>query len=261
MYQSVPTMYTLEDFETIEEYRESKSTNFDSNTRKDVMAQILLVSSSNLESVKEEIESTPELAEHLEDRHKFQHNLTHTAVYTFFSIFQSLKHHSYNSAYRDIRFLVETWWILRGLNERKDEAGELWDTYRTEIKSFGEDEPLPNLDSTAVERLGRIRDSERDKLYNDHSYMRVIMNYISERAAHPIKMDGSYLEGTEKSDQQYEQLYLSLSLLFVVAKEYEKSLEDTELEAYISENIETILEQLKKAMPKEVPVFLTPYIE
>lgn len=41
-------MYSLKDFETIESLRESKSSDFDSNSRGDVMARILLVASSNL---------------------------------------------------------------------------------------------------------------------------------------------------------------------------------------------------------------------
>lgn len=47
--------------------------------------------------MKEKIETTPELAECIEDRHKFQHNLTHISAHTLYSIYQSVK----NDFYRD----------------------------------------------------------------------------------------------------------------------------------------------------------------
>lgn len=253
-------MYSIEDFSKIESLKETGATDFDSNSRGDVMARTLVVSASNLELVKEEIETTEGLAEHLKDEHRFQHSLTHTSTYTCYSIFQSVKYHSYNSAYRDIRFLIECWWILRGLNREKATAGDLWSTYREEIKSQNVTDDTANFDYDTVDELGRLRDSEQDKLYDKHPSMREVVNYINERAAHPLRIDGSYLEGTPESGQQFEQVYVTLSVLYAITNEYQRSLEGTDLEKYTSDYFETILTQIKKAMPERVPVFLSPYL-
>lgn len=255
-------MYSIDDFDTIEQNRTSRASDFSSGTEVDQMARTLLVSTANLELIKEEIETDSDLAQHVDDEHKFQHSLAHSSVHGFYSVYRSVKHHSYNSTYRDIRYLYESWLILKGLNQRKQEAGQLWKTHRVQAQSLvGGIEENPTFDFESVDELGKIRDSERDKLYNKYDSMREVVNYISQRAAHPLRIDGSYLEGHSAKGQKYEQMYFSLALLYAITMEYEVTFEGTPIHSHIDGYTDEIAEQVKETMPNMVPAFLDPYLD
>lgn len=225
------------------------------------MARTLLVATSNLELLKEEIETTEELGMEVDPNQKFQHCLVHSAVHGLYSVYWSLKYHCYNSGYRDIRYLFETYLILRGLNQRMDEAGAIWKTHEIEAETLvGGIEENPTFDFESVEELASICDSEMDKLYDKYPSFRDAQNYMSERAAHPLRIDGSYLEGVEVGGQKFEQLYISLALLYGIAKEYVLTFEETAIQERISDHVDQIEDQVLAEMPTEVPAFLEPYL-
>lgn len=250
------------EFPKLESDLTANADDFSSSTNVDIMARSLLVATENLKEIKEDIETTEALADHVGDQHKFQHTLVHSAVSAFQSLFYSLKYHLYNSGYRDIRYLFESYLLLRGLNIRKDEAEDLWRTYRIQAQSIvGGTKQMVTFPFDHIDELGSIRDSERDKLYEEFDEFRTVFNYISNRAAHPLRHEGSYLEGENNKGEKEQQLVISLSILVAITAEFLETWEGTPIESHISNDIETIMEQALDPLPRKVPVFLDPYLD
>jgi hypothetical protein len=156
---------------------------------------------------------------------------------------------------------MEIWWVLRGLNRDSTDSEEMWSGLKSELNSLENSETLSGADFETVDKLGSLKDSEQDKLYNEYPSAREAFNYLNERAAHPLRLDGSYLEGAKQYGQQFEQVWLSLCLLFVITKEYENAFRETELESYVLEYTEMITNEIKIVLPTSVPIFVSSYFE
>jgi hypothetical protein len=250
-------LYNLDDYERIIELRDERAAEFESQ-RVHSMLEVFLVSTSNLELLEEKVGETEGV---LEDRHKFQHILFQNSVYSFFAAYTSTNHYLYKSAYRDVRYVFEAFLIIKGLNNRLDEAEQLWKTHRIEVKSLvGGVEENPFFDFEYIDELGSIQQSERDQLYNEHPKVKKFKEQIDVKAAHPRRIQDSYMEGLPAPGPGYELLFFSLSFQLAILREYKKTLRDANAEKEILNYVDEIGEQILGSLDT-FPAFLEEYLD
>ena len=94
------------------------------------LARTFLVATYNLGVLKQSLEVKPELGEHVQAKHKFQHLLTHTSIQAFYAQYRVLKHHRYLASYRQLRYIYQSHLTIQGLNEEKEVAAEEWQNWK-----------------------------------------------------------------------------------------------------------------------------------
>lgn len=229
----------------------------------DALVRSFAICTFNLRTIKELIETDRVYADHVEDHHRFQHALVHRAVNSFRSTYILLCHNCYNACYRELRHQYETYLTLKGLNaDDPDRVARKFNEFRIQAGSVvgGKDERT-HFGYEYIGYLRSRRDSGKDKLENKYRSFREIYGYLSERAVHPYRIDGLYLDGEYVENQMGENVYLSFFLLFGVLKEYEIALRDTPISDMLSEEFELIEKEALSVFPQqEFPAFLMDYL-
>ncbi|WP_255193965.1 DUF5677 domain-containing protein [Natronobeatus ordinarius] len=226
------------------------------------VVQSFAICTYNLRMIKQLIETEEEYAKHIEDRHKFQHKLVHRAVNSFRSTYILLSHNCYNSCYRELRHQYETYLTLKGVNtDDSERVARKWREFRVQLDALvGGTDEFPFFGFKYIDYLRSRRASGKDTLENEYKSYGEMYGYLSERAAHPFRIDGSYLDGKYNEPQMGENVYFSLFILFGVLKEYERALQDTPVPELLEEEFEMTAEQANSVFPYEVPVFLHEYL-
>jgi hypothetical protein len=250
-------LYEIVDYKQIVALREERTGDFESQ-RVEMMIETLLVSTSNLELIEEKVGETEGL---IEDRHKFQHIMFQNSIHSFFALYTSTNQYLYKSAYRDLRYIFEAFLIVKGLNNRLDEAEELWKTHRTEVKSLvGGVEENPFFDFKYIHELGTIKQSERDQLYDDYPKLKEIKKHLDVKAAHPLRIQDSYMEGIPASGPAYSLAFFSLSFQLAILREYKKTLQDANADGELLKQVDEVGEQILDSL-ESFPAFLEEYLD
>ncbi|QCS44739.1 hypothetical protein [Natrinema versiforme] len=164
---------------------------------------------------------------YIDSRHEFQDIFVIKGVNALESLYISVKHRRYDSAYRDVRYLMETYLLVKHLNEHKIEASQIHSRQMVEVRDEVEDMSL--LSRHRVVSVDRFYEMIREEKQNYKEFDDGLQtfNFLSNRSAHPHRIVGARLDGEHVEDEERQVLEWGLDLLTGLCIEYAKLYADT----------------------------------
>lgn len=164
---------------------------------------------------------------YIDSRHEFQDIFIIKGVDALESFYISVRYRRYDSAYRDIRYLIETYLLVKHLNEHKIEASRIHSRQMAEIQKDVEDMSLLSRHRVvSVDKFHKMIREEKEN-FKEFDDRLEIFNFISNRSAHPHRIAGARLDGEHVEDEERQVLEWGLDLLIGLCIEYVKLYADT----------------------------------
>lgn len=213
-------MKSLFDFPEIEGQLQWESEKYDLSHPNWEVAWALLASTQNLKEIHEFTGRTA--GDDTDDGKKFQHILIGQGANALESLHWLTKHHQYTAARGRVRYLFETYLVLRGLNRDQRRAAKKWNDVRNEAHSlYPQDELKPleeqpdALHGLRKEEKGRLKDEfDETDAYSDFYQL------LSDRGSHPASFRGAAADNRHSLQNENSVFGLGLVFAFGLAAQY-----------------------------------------
>jgi len=208
------------------------------------LANHLLTGISRLDAVVSEVNQR--YPSHIDARHEFQDIFVIKGVNALESLYLSVKYRRYDSVYRDVRYLIETYLLVKHLNEHKIEASLIHSRHMEEVQEEIED--LSLLSRHRVESVDEFYDmiGEEKQNYKEFDDGLQTFNFLSNRSAHPHRIAGARLPGSHVEDEERQALEWGLDLLIGLCMEYAKLYADTPAFTDIRESLKPLFDAINE---------------
>lgn len=248
--------YSEERYGDVEDVLGTNARNFGGGHENDKLAKTLLITTRELERIHSEFKQ--EYGDEAGERHVYQDTFFVKGIHSFYALHRLVKHHRYDAAYREVRYLFETFFQLRGLNEDKDKAADIYCEYREERRELGDiDEMEWDLhDFHATDRLFGVWRREYNACEEVWPEVKRFYNYISNRSSHPVRMIGAALDGSWSEKEEAQLLRFGLYMQYGLTRELLKTYNDTSAGPFIKRESQPIVERFDEVLGKNVPTFL-----
>lgn len=250
-------MYSEERYREIEDAFDSSSRIFDGDYQNDVMARTLLITTQELARIHRAAKQ--EFGDEAGARHQYQDVFFTRGLHALYALHRLVKHYRYDAAFREVRFLLETYFCVRGLNRDKDEAAAIYREYREEVEDLGLDSDAQEValhEFDSVDRLFGVWRAERNNAEKVWPEVKEFYNYVSNRSTHPVRMYGAWEDGSWSEGVEEELLTWGLYLSFGLCSELLKTYNDTSAGPFIKRESQLIVGRFDEVLGKDVPTFL-----
>lgn len=248
--------YSEERYREVEKALDIASRDFDDAHENDELARTLVITTRELERIHGEFKQ--EYGDETGERHVFQDTFFVKAIQSLYALHHLVKHHRYDAAHREVRYLFETSFLLRGLNGDKDNAANIYCEYREELRKLGDVDAMERAlhDFHATDRLHGVWRGEYDACEVVWPDVKRFYNYLSNRSSHPVRMIGAELDGSWNEEEEEQLLTLGLYMQYGLTRELLKTYNDTSAGPFIKHESQPIVERFDEVLGKDVPVFL-----
>lgn len=261
-------MKSVMDYPELRGYLEFEREIYDSSHPNSREARTLLVTSHNLLEAENQFMNT--LGDYTDDARKFQHIFVRRGANALRAIYLLLQYHSYDAADGRIRYLFETYLLLKGLNEDRSHAAKVWEENKQDVHKTGNATENPLYTYRGTDALNNIIDNQKktylwagrnekpdeDTIGDIHLK---VWRQISNRGSHPHTIKSAHLDGNWASTKEYSTLMLALSLAFGITAQYVRTYKDTPVEIYALKTLDPLFVEIKLAMLSRglsLPIFL-----
>ncbi|NEU56268.1 hypothetical protein [Halorussus sp. MSC15.2] len=206
------------------------------------LAHHLLTGISRLDAVVSEMNQR--YSSYIDSRHEFQDIFVIKGVNALESLYLSVKHRRYDSAYRDVRYLIETYLLVKHLNEHKIKASRIHFRQMAEVQE--EVENLSLLSRHRVASVDEFYDMIREEKQNYKEFDDGLQtfNFLSNRSAHPHRIAGARLDGDHVVDEEQQAFEWALDMVIGLCMEYAKLYADTPAFEVIRESFKPLFEAI-----------------
>lgn len=251
-------MHSEDRYTKIEEQLLADTETYENSHPNGELGQTLLTTAEVLARVQQKAHRT--CHDEVDERHQYQDIFFSKGVNSLLALFRLLKHHHYDAAYREVRFLFETYLVIRGLNKDQDKAAQILKRQKEEIR---------NLDSNmgqvergiyeyeSVDELHDILAGEKSKLKKMDPKYGKIYNYLSNRSSHPVRVEGAMLDGDRSAVEETQLLKWGIILAFGLAQQFLITYYETSAKELIINETEPTIEHIEQTIPEGVPTFLS----
>ncbi|OYR47846.1 hypothetical protein DJ75_04000 [Halorubrum sp. Eb13] len=159
-----------------------------------------------------------------------------------------------------MRFLFETYLVIRGLNKDQDKAAQILKRQKEEIQNLDSDMGQVErgiYEYESVDELHDILAGEKSKLKKMDPKYGKIYNYLSNRSSHPVRIEGAMLDGDRSAVEETQLLKWGIILAFGLAQQFLMTYYETSAKDLIISKTEPIIKHIEKTIPEGVPTFLT----
>lgn len=248
--------YSEERYREVENALDIGSRDFGGTHENDKLARTLLITTRELKRIHGEFKQ--EYGDEAGERHVCQDTFFVKGIHSLYALHRLVKHHRYDAAHREVRYLFETSFLLRGLNGDKDEAADIYCEYREELRELGDVDAMEQAphDFHATDRLHGVWRGVYDACEEVWPDVKRFYNYFSNRSSHPVRMTGAALDGSWNEEEEEQLLTLGLYMQYGLAREFLKTYNDTYAGPFIKRESQPIVERFDEVLGKDVPVFL-----
>lgn len=185
----------------------SSARDFDGSHPNDEMARTLLITTQELARIHRTVKQ--EFGHEAGEQHQYQDVFFTRSLHSLYALHRLVKRYRYDSAFREVRFLLETYFAIKGLNRDKNAAENIYKTYKKELKELGLDassEEVALHDFDAVDKLFGVWRDERTRVKEVWPEVQRVYNYVSNRSTHPVRMYGAWENGSWSEVEEEELL-------------------------------------------------------
>ena len=177
------------------------------------------------------------------------------AINSAFALHILIRNYQYSSSYDRIRYLYESYMLLRGLN-RNDRAMPIFEKMLKEVGAMTSAGMMPGIYRfTYVHELSKIIDEEKKRTQAlDPAYAR-FYNSLSNMSAHPHRHDYAFKDGSYSQKADEDLTNLMISLLHGLMLEYFKCFRNLNRPELLDEAV-SILDETAAALGDELPSFI-----
>lgn len=247
---------TVDRYRELEEALQTNSRDYDGEHENDELARALLIGTEELQRIHGEFKD--EYRDEAGEQHVCQDTFFVKGTHSLYALYRLVKHQRYDAAHREVRYLLETFFLLRGLNDDKEEAADIYREYREELRELGkageEERALNEFHGT--ERLFGVWRQEYDNCEEVWPDVKRIYNYFSNRSTHPVRMIGAGLDGRWNEESEEQLLTLGLYMQYGLTRELLKTYLDTTAEEFIRRESQPIVNRCDEVLGEDVPTFL-----
>lgn len=254
-FGSIASMWYPSDYSRLLELHIEASENYRDGNPNSKLAKSFFTSAHTLHDLHDELVLTA--GDLIGNRHRMQLIYLRRGVDALFSLFWLIRHHQYTASYGRIRFLLETYLVVREFNRNKEQSGKKYkeklDEYKNGEYTTSEADPLTQyFDGRRRDLLGKFE--EKYDWFDD------MMGLLSDMGAHPQSIqtmdhDKTWNRGIENDLIQFGNIFN-----FAFAAQYVRVFEDTDAALTVREKLDPIFVQLK-LVQNEIPVFLEEDLE
>jgi hypothetical protein len=237
-------MYTEERYRTVQVDLFKSDTLYPGSHPHHDQAQLVLISVAEIENVHDQL-----CQKYDDERHWYQQQLITKAINSVASVHLLTWNQFYDSAYRDVRTLIETYLILNYMNDHKIETAR--EFLRQEREIFNSD-----LEASSGEwqweelhiedAFHDMLQKEKSRLKNtDHEFGR-LFNLLSNRNVHPIRIDGVDVDRNYSEEEDLQLLRWQLDILLGLIIQLIKLYSDTEGYSGMKESLEPVWVEIEE---------------
>jgi hypothetical protein len=249
--------YSESRYREIEDEFYSSTRDFCGEHENDELARTLFITTEELARIHQDV--VAEYGDEATGRHQYQDIFFSKSVDSLFALHRLVKHYWYDAGYREVRFLLESYFVVRGLNRDKENAEAIYETYKTEIEALvGSDDPMEVAlhEFEATDQLFDVWRDEREACEEVWPRVRRFYNYVSNRSTHPVRMIGAWEDGSWSGSEERELLTWGLYISYGLGKELLKTYQDTSAAEFIEQESQPVVEQFDEVLGNDVPTFL-----
>lgn len=248
-------MWYRSDYEELYALHQEAAEDYTGENPNSKLAQTFLAATHNLHDFRQR--AIRAFGDVVEDKHKMQITYLHRGVDALFSLFWLIRHHQYTAAYGRVRFLLETYLVVRYFNENKQRAGKKWQEKLNDYKQgeYGRYESDP---------LTKYFDGVRRNLLSDfddkYDWFDEIMGQLSDMGAHPQSIHSMYNDSKFNAETEKDLFQFGAIFDFGMAAQYVRTFEDTPYDSLVRDELDLIFVQVMMQCP-HLPVFLEDDLE
>jgi hypothetical protein len=247
------------DFPAVEGELEWESEDYDLFHQNRTEAWTVITTSHNLMEL---YDFTHDTAKHdFHDGRMFQHLMVKKSANAMQSLYWLVKHHQYDAARSQARFLFETYLIMRALNRDQMEAAEKWASIREEAREDVQDPDLKPLQEQPDVLHGLAR-SERDRVEDKHQDTTAysdLWELLSNRGSHPASIKGASVNSRYSPDSEDSIFRIALAFAFGITAQYVRTFGQTPTRRRLQNLSDHVFVEIKLALyPSGLPTVFGP---
>lgn len=251
-------MHSEERFHEIEQELITESEEYDNSHPNGQLGRTLLTAAEVLACVQQKVHRNH--YDEIDEHHQYQDIFYSKGVNALFALYRLLKHHQYDAAYREVRYLFESYLIIKGLNRNQNEAARILKRQKEEIQNLDPDMGQVERvihEYESVDELHDILSEEKSKLKEMDAVYGDIYNFLSNRSTHPVRIEGASLDGERREVEETQLLKWGIVLAFGLAQQFLETYYETSAKDLILQEMEPTIDHIEAVIPEGVPTFLT----
>lgn len=249
----MPLEYCEYDFPEIQGVLNWKSTDYRYGHTNRQKAWTLLSVVSNLREIHNKVFSTA--GDYTDDGKLFQQILVLQGVNALESIYWLTKHHQYNAARGRLRYLFETYGMLRELNKDQDDAANKWAKVLVEawIVDSGKLGPLEKQTDILHDFRTSAKESIKDEIDINSEYID-FWRMLSDRGSYPASMRGALADARQSTISEESLLTLALVFAFGIIGQWVRTFAGTNYRKILHATVDQLFVEIKFAIkPRGLP--------
>ncbi|WP_336336871.1 hypothetical protein [Haloarcula brevis] len=251
-------MHSEERFHEIEQKLLEESEEYDNSHPNGQLGRTLLTTAEVLARVQQKVHRN--IYDEIDEQHQYQDIFFSKGVNALFALYRLVKHNQYDAAYREVRYLFESYLVIKGLNRDKNEAARILKRQKEEIQNIDADKGQVERvlhEYESVDDLHDILSDEKSKLKDMDPTYGKIYNFLSNRSTHPVRIEGASLDGDRSDVEETQLLKWGILLGFGLAQQFLVTYYETSAKDLIMKETEPTIEHIEAVIPEGVPTFLT----
>ncbi|OIB57436.1 hypothetical protein BBD46_11555 [Natrialba sp. SSL1] len=246
-------MYYKSDFESLEGVLINDGEDYNHRHPNYNLASTYLINIQNFQDIHEGV--MQRFSGEIENEHKSQLMMELRGINSLKSLYWLVKHHRYTAAYGRVRFLLETYLILRGLNRDKNRTRKKYEKAVEEIKN-DEDGSNPFNTIYLTKYLSGIRRNEKGELGDiDESYSDMY-DHLSNIGSHPQSITSMLNDGSWSHSQEGDLFRFGLIFVFGLSAQYVQIFSNSSIYMDIFRAIDPIFVSVGLALDSGLPTFM-----
>lgn len=222
----------FEGYQELLETKETEARNYELGTPNWFRGRVLHCASEDLKIAIDQV--TQIAGEYTTDAERLQYLTTRKAVHHFDACFSLIRNSLYNPVHGQLRFLLETYLLLRALNKNRDRASDIWKELRVQLSSmYISREELPIMDYdlirgmrfVTIDAFQDLIKEERDSLTKVEEDLLWMHPSIS--SIHPYSLEGVEIDNEYNEEIEGNFIDMVNAFAFGVASQFIKTWEGT----------------------------------
>lgn len=243
-------MWDQSDFESLREEYQNHARDFTKSGSNSLTGRTLFVTAHALHQFHADLEIGK--GEHVNERHHMQLLFLERGIRELLSLYWLAENYSYTACQGRLRFLLETYTLVRELNNDKEKTKR---DFVEIVEETAKNEYDPSDSKPLTDYLSGKRRQVRGDLAKGNKVHSDVYNQMSNIGSHPHSIQSMGLDGEHDSDTEQDYLEFGLVFVYALAAQYRRTFEDTSLRNWVEQELDGIMLQAQLRLGG-LPLFL-----
>lgn len=236
------TMFTDENFKEAQLRYFGSGEQYEETHNHYEKAKLLLVGLERVEEVHEELRDR-----HNDERHWYQQKFITKSINSILSAYLLTQNHFYDSAYRDVRSLFETFLLINHMNDNKIKTARVFLQQERDLWKMD----IPHSKMTwerlhSENELHKMIKKERNRLEEMEDDYGRLYDFFSNRNIHPTRIDGVDVDQNYAVEEERQLLNWLMDMVLGLVTQLAKLYADTPDFDYVKDNLFEVVDEIEE---------------